>query len=54
MKDILEKLVNGELDVSEAELLLKSDNILEFDEIAKFDIKRNERTGINKRGRRFN
>ena len=35
MKDILEKLVNGELDVSEAELLLKSDNILEFDEIAK-------------------
>lgn len=46
MKDILEKLVSGELDVSEAELLLKSDNILEFDEIAKFDIKRNERTGF--------
>lgn len=46
MKDILEKLVNGELNVEEAETLLKADNILEFDDIAQFDIKRNERTGF--------
>ena len=46
MKDVLEKLVNGELDVDEAEQLLKSESILEVDEIAKFDIKRNDRTGF--------
>jgi len=46
MKDILERLVNGELNVDEAEHLLKADNILEFDNVAKFDIKRNERTGF--------
>lgn len=46
MKDILEKLVNGELNVEEAETLLKADNILEFDSVAQFDIKRNERTGF--------
>lgn len=46
MKDILERLVKGELNVDEAEHLLKADNILEFDDIAKFDIKRNERTGF--------
>ena len=37
MKDILER---------EAERLLKANNILEFDDIAKFDIKRSERTGF--------
>lgn len=46
MKDILEKLVSGELNVDEAEKLLKSENILEFDEIAKFDINRSQRTGF--------
>ena len=46
MKDVLEKLANGELDVDEAEQLLKSESILEVDEIAKFDIKRNDRTGF--------
>ncbi|MBQ9161282.1 MAG: nickel pincer cofactor biosynthesis protein LarB [Methanobrevibacter sp.] len=46
MKDVLEKLVNGELDVDEAEQLLKSESILEVDDIAKFDIKRNDRTGF--------
>ena len=46
MKDILEKLVNGELNIEEAETLLKADNILEFDGVAQFDIKRNERTGF--------
>lgn len=46
MKDILERLVSGKLDVDEAEKLLKANNILEFDDIAKFDIKRSERTGF--------
>ena len=46
MKDILERLVNGELDVDEAEKLLKAENILEFDDVAKYDIQRNERTGF--------
>ena len=46
MKDILEKLVSGELNVDEAENLIRADNILEFDEIVRFDIKRNERTGF--------
>ena len=46
MKDILERLVSGELDVDEAEKLLKANSILEFDDIAKFDIKRTERTGF--------
>ena len=46
MKDILERLASGQLNVDEAEKLLKADNILEFDDIAKFDIKRSERTGF--------
>jgi NCAIR mutase (PurE)-related protein len=46
MKEILERLVSGELDIAEAEKLLKSNNILEFDDVAKFDIKRTERTGF--------
>ena len=46
MKGILERLVGGELNIEEAEKLLKSENILEFDEIAKFDIDRSKRTGF--------
>lgn len=46
MKDILERLVSGELDIAEAEKLLKANNILEFDDIAKFDAKRSDRTGF--------
>ncbi len=46
MKDILEKLVEGKIDVNEAENLLKADAILEFDEIAKFDNQRSNRTGF--------
>ena len=46
MKDILERLVNGELDISQAEQLLKASNILECNDIVKFDIKRSERTGF--------
>lgn len=46
MKDILERLVNGELDIAEAQRLLKAESILEFDDVAKFDIKRCDRTGF--------
>lgn len=46
MKDILERLMRGEIDVDEAENLLKADTILEFDEIAKFDNNRSNRTGF--------
>ena len=46
MKEILERLVNGELDMDEAENLINANNILEFDEIAKLDIKRSQRTGF--------
>ena len=46
MKDILERLVSGELDIKEAEKLLKANNILEFDDVAKFDAKRSDRTGF--------
>lgn len=46
MKDVLERLVNGELTIDEAKNLLKSDDILKFDDIAQFDIKRESRTGF--------
>ncbi|WP_407421859.1 nickel pincer cofactor biosynthesis protein LarB [Methanobrevibacter sp.] len=46
MKEILEKLVSGELDIDEAERLLKANNILEFDDVAKMDVERNERAGF--------
>ena len=46
MKEILERLLEGELDIDEAANLLKADTILEFDDIAKFDAKRVNRTGF--------
>lgn len=46
MKEILEKLVSGKLSVDEAENLIRANNILEFDDIAKLDINRNERAGF--------
>ncbi|AMD18276.1 hypothetical protein TL18_09775 [Methanobrevibacter sp. YE315] len=46
MKDILERLVNGQISIEEAENLINSNNILEFDEIAKMDMERNQRTGF--------
>ncbi|WP_458455323.1 nickel pincer cofactor biosynthesis protein LarB [Methanobrevibacter sp.] len=46
MKEILERLINGELNIDEAENLINANNILEFDEIAKIDIKRNQRAGF--------
>lgn len=46
MREILEKLINDEIDLDTAENLIKSQTILEFDEIAKFDSKRQNRTGF--------
>ena len=46
MKDILEKLVNDEIDIDQAENLLKAKNILEFDDVAKIDIDRTDRAGF--------
>lgn len=46
MKEILERLVNGEIDIGQAENLLKAEDILEFDDIAQFDNKRQSRTGF--------
>ena len=46
MRDILIKLINEEIDLETAENMLKSNNILEFDEIAKFDTQRQNRTGF--------
>lgn len=46
MREILEKLVNGEIDIKTAERIIKSQTILEFDEIAKFDSSRQNRTGF--------
>lgn len=46
MRDILEKLINNEINLEEAENLIKSNNILEFDEIAKIDSHREKRTGF--------
>ncbi|MCQ2971143.1 MAG: nickel pincer cofactor biosynthesis protein LarB [archaeon] len=46
MKDILERLVDGEINIDEAERLINADNILEFNEVAKFDSKRKNRAGF--------
>lgn len=46
MKDILKKLVDGELNIDEAEKLINADNILQIDDVVKFDINRKERTGF--------
>lgn len=46
MKDILERLMRGEINMDEAENLLKANTILEFDDIAKFDNNRYKRTGF--------
>lgn len=46
MKEILESLVNGELNIDEAEKLISANGILEFEDIAKMDINRSDRTGF--------
>jgi NCAIR mutase (PurE)-related protein len=46
MKEILRKLLKGEIDIETCENLLKANAILELDEIAKFDNHRKVRTGF--------
>ena len=46
MKDILERLIDGEINIDEAEKLINSNRILEFDDIVQLDLNRNERTGF--------
>ncbi|RBQ22867.1 N5-carboxyaminoimidazole ribonucleotide mutase [Candidatus Methanobinarius endosymbioticus] len=46
MRDVLEKLLKGEIDIETCENLLKANSILELDEIAKFDHHREIRTGF--------
>ncbi len=46
MREILERLVNGKINIEDAERLINADHILEFDDVAKFDAKRKDRTGF--------
>ena len=46
MREILEKLINEDIDLECAENLIKSQDILELDEIAKLDVNRRNRTGF--------
>ncbi|ADZ10633.1 1-(5-phosphoribosyl)-5-amino-4-imidazole-carboxylate (AIR) carboxylase [Methanobacterium lacus] len=46
MKDILQKLKNGEISVESAEKMLRNDHIVELEDFAKMDIHRELRTGI--------
>jgi pyridinium-3,5-biscarboxylic acid mononucleotide synthase len=46
MKDILQKLKNGEISVNTAEKMLRNDHIIELEDFAKMDIHREMRTGI--------
>ena len=46
MKEILEKLLNGKIDLETCENLLKANTVLELDEVAKFDNHREVRTGF--------
>lgn len=46
MREILEKLLKGEIDIEECEKLLKANSILELNEVAKFDNHREVRTGF--------
>ncbi|MGN0176899.1 MAG: nickel pincer cofactor biosynthesis protein LarB [Methanobrevibacter sp.] len=46
MKEILERLLDGEINIDDAERLINADNILELNGIVKFDTKRKDRTGF--------
>lgn len=46
MKDVLKDFKDGKITIEECENLIKANNILEFDEIAKFDENRSSRTGF--------
>jgi pyridinium-3,5-biscarboxylic acid mononucleotide synthase len=46
MKEIIQKLINGEISADKAEKLLKTMQILELEDFAKMDISRDIRTGV--------
>jgi NCAIR mutase (PurE)-related protein len=46
IRETLQKLLNGEISINECENILKADNIRELDELVKFDINREDRTGF--------
>jgi len=46
MKEIIQKLINGEISAEKAEKLLKTMQILELEDFAKMDIGRDVRTGV--------
>lgn len=46
MREILEKLINEEIDLETAENFIKSQTILELDDVAKLDNNRQNRTGF--------
>ena len=52
MKDVLKDFKDGKITIEECENLIKANNILEFDEIAKFDENRSSRTGFPEAVRR--
>jgi NCAIR mutase (PurE)-related protein len=46
MRKTLEKLLNGEIDIEQCESLLKTNTIIELNDVAKFDNHREVRTGF--------
>ena len=46
MKDVIKKLVNGEISVEDAEKKLRTMQVLEIEEFAKLDMGRDVRTGV--------
>lgn len=46
MREILEDFRNGKINIDQAENLIKSNNILELNDIAKIDTQREDRTGF--------
>ena len=46
MREILQKLINGEISAEEAEKMLKTTQILELEDFAKLDTGRDVRTGV--------
>jgi NCAIR mutase (PurE)-related protein len=46
MKEILEKLLDGKIDINQCENLLKANNLLELEDSVKLDLSRQNRTGF--------
>ena len=50
MKEILQKLIDGEISAETAEKMLKPMQILELEDFAKIDVCRDIRTGVPRGG----